>query len=416
MNRKEKAIDLADTDARAVGPRRPETMVAQGYITDEAILVTIPRERTQSTFMFLWLIGWTAGCLWLLFGLINEPQWGLFCMAIPFWASWFFVAALLVWQFWGKERFLLRRQKASFERTAIVTLATREIPIAELKGFRTFCETDDEGDRKEGIEVLNAGHVIRMGEDLVDVERDWIVFQLNQFLADTDATSKSIFPATERNGDSEIEHSQAVTRLTIDHTCSVPPTDCSLQLVEDVNSFSIVQQGKLRLLDVGGVLFLNLFWNGIVSVFVVGLCGGFPMEETIEGAAWWGMLLFLTPFIAIGGFMFVALIHLIAEPFRRTTWRFEADGINRSIKWPLFSMNKSWLLRPLHHLALQRIDPHLNRKYFQLQSPSMAYRVTFELQLVTTEYEVLFSIQTLTEGEARWLANVILTQHPRWFR
>ncbi len=415
MTHEEKASDLATAEA---GPVRPEQMIAQVYITDDAILVTMPRDKSRPMFMFFWLIGWTAGCLWLLFGLIDEPQLGLFCMAIPFWASWFFVAAQLVWQFLGKERFFLRPHKASFERTAIVNLATREIPIVELNGFRTFSETDDEGDRKEGIEVLNAGHVIRMGEDLATAEREWIVFQLNRFLSDVNAlvTPESMSHIAAENGVSEIDNIPTTTRLAIDQTCSNPPSDCSLKLETDVASFSLVQRGKLRLLDIGGLLFINLFWNGIISVFVVGLCGGIPTEEPIEGAAWWGMLMFLTPFIAVGTFMLVALLHVIVEPFRRTEWRFESDHITRSIEWPFCSLTRRCVIRPLSHLALLRNEPHANKGRFRLQSPSMTYRVTFDLQLVTTEYEVLFSIGALTEGEARWIANVILKAQPDWFR
>lgn len=55
-----------------------------------------------------------------------------------------------------------------------------------------------------------------------------------------------------------------------------------------------------------GVLLVALFWNGIVSVFVVG-----AVNDGLHGGVKWGMLLFLTPFILIGLALIVGALHQI---------------------------------------------------------------------------------------------------------
>ncbi len=48
---------------------------------------------------------------------------------------------------------------------------------------------------------------------------------------------------------------------------------------------------------VAGLLFINAFWNGIVLVFVLALCGLMPMDDGPEGWEWWGMFVFLIPLV-----------------------------------------------------------------------------------------------------------------------
>lgn len=75
-----------------------------------------------------------------------------------------------------------------------------------------------------------------------------------------------------------------------------------------VNKEVILKPSMQRLGKLGGILFINMFWNGIVSVFLISWLDGL-FRGTAKGfVETWGLGLFLTPFIAIGGFMFWNLI------------------------------------------------------------------------------------------------------------
>ena len=58
------------------------------------------RRRTGSYsgafFITIWLIGWTVGCIALAGLVAKQPTIQHLLFAIPFWASWFFAAAMLV--------------------------------------------------------------------------------------------------------------------------------------------------------------------------------------------------------------------------------------------------------------------------------------------------------------------------------
>ena len=70
-----------------------------------------------------------------------------------------------------------------------------------------------------------------------------------------------------------------------------------------------------RMGKLAGALFINIFWNGIVSVFAIFWIGGL-INGTAEGFFMkWGMGLFLSPFFAIGAFLFWNFLKEIKNMF-----------------------------------------------------------------------------------------------------
>ena len=82
---------------------------------------------------------------------------------------------------------------------------------------------------------------------------------------------------------------------------------------KDLKGEVVLKPSAQRLGNLAGVLFINIFWNGIVSVFLI-----FWLNGLIRGTAngffeTWGMGLFLTPFIAVGGGMVWALFKSLRD-------------------------------------------------------------------------------------------------------
>ncbi len=160
----------------------------------------------------------------------------------------------------------------------------------------------------------------------------------------------------------------------------------------------------------------NAFWNGIVSVFVMVLYGLMPINNPPQGGQWWAMFVFLIPFEAIGLAMFAGLLLVLAEPLRRTVWRFEYDRIVGRTSWRICGFSRGWDVLALDRLELRRRgrQDQQGKANVKLMTDLNGER-TFELVLVSADNVDLCRIESLTEGEARWMAGIVLKRRPEWF-
>jgi hypothetical protein len=353
--------ELTRPDARP-DPARPERLTVEFYEQDGTLAIHKKRGGGPGIFLLLWLIGWTVGCVFLLGMAIKDPAIGNVLFAVPFWAAWFAVAIFLVWIWFGKETLLLRSSEAIFARRALVTLSSRAVLRCEIREFRECRSSHTENDQYLwGIEMVTLGKPLRFAFRLPDREREWLIFRLNQFLATTPGGRPDSLPAepTPENAIDEIRHDDRTSdessgfreTLTVENALLLPPTDCRWRLTEDIDALIFSQRGRLHLATVGGLLLVNLFWNGIVSLFVLALLGGMPLGNAAQGQApqgweWWGLFVFLIPFEAIGLLMLVGLAFALLEPFRRTHWRLEQQRVVRRTDWPLYYFTRTWEQRP----------------------------------------------------------------------
>ena len=215
---------------------------------------------TVAGVLLLWLIAWTVGCVALLVHVLKEPSLGMFAFALPFWASWLFVAGLLVWMIFGKETLFLDRDEAIFRRTAFIRLSSRIVPRKEVQGFRECRSSHRENNEYLwGIEMVTLGKPLRFAFRLPDRERAWLIHQLNLFLGTSgpDAQPQTLQPplTLARNassGETSFSNSTPVATeaLTFERTLAEPPTDCCWHLTEDSDAFAALAwlggSGRLR--------------------------------------------------------------------------------------------------------------------------------------------------------------------------
>jgi hypothetical protein len=402
------------------GPARPERLTVEFYEEPDTVVVHKRRGGGPWAFLLLWLLGWTVGCVLLLVQILKEPSLGMFAFAVPFWASWLLVAGLLVWMLFGKETLFLDRDEAIFRRTAFIRLSEIIVPRKEVQGFRECRSNHSENDKYLwGIEMVTLGKPVRFAFRLPDRERAWLIHQLNRFLEASGPDAPRQFlrppPTIARNASShESSFSKrapvAPELLTFESTLAEPPTDCSWHLTEDSDAFALGQKGRLNIAALAILLFLNAFWNGIVSVFVMVLFGLMPINNAPQGWQWWGLFVFLIPFEAIGLVIFGALGFVVLEPWRRTAWRFDWDRIVRQTRWPVYCYTRAWQVLHLDRLELRR------RRGSNSSAPTdLTGEMPFELAFVTSDNVDLCDIRKLTEGEARWLARIVLERRRNWF-
>lgn len=360
------------------------------------------RQWGSAIFLSLWLCGWTAGCLFLAYQVWTKPEVFLLVFAIPFWASWLFVAGLLLSMLLQKEELVLDEAGAVLTKTLLSPFSRRFVPLTELKCFEaTFIPSmDSDSMPVNHIKVVTLGQPLHAFAQLSPDERSWLVWRLNQQLNTLNFKT---------GNDPE-------TR-SIGRTNTVePPSDNSWKLVDDYDSISFVQNGRLQLSAVMGALFITLFWNGIVSVFVLVLLGVAPGGPERFSGEWWGLFAFLIPFEAIGLLIACGLLFSLLEPVRRTTWRFERYEIRYYYGWMGIGRRRLYDNTAIAEVALDCED--VNAKNVTAHQPLIRPTSigSARLRFVDDQNTEIVSINGLTEGEALWMMDNLRGQHPDWFR
>jgi hypothetical protein len=328
---------------------------------------------------------------------------------------WVIVAGCLIWVLFGHERLVLDRQGASFLRRAIVLLLRREVPLRELRSFEGYTEVS--GGRtttvRHGIEMRTVGESLRFAEGIAVGERDWLTSQLNDHLRSLRGTGEQ---AASQDWPAAVA-GRVVRDST--HAAVAPPSDARWERLDDRDSIVFADKGWFSVGALVGLLAVNMLWNGIVSVFVLGLSGVGPVGP--QGAAWWFVFIFMIPFEFFGVAMLLALVVAIVEPARRAAWCFGHDSIEYHQTWfGLGSLRNYSVVRP-QRIELRVIDSAVTCFSFWAVARDMvkgggALGRTHQLALVGPGDKVLCTIDALTDGEARWMADMLLRERPSWFR
>jgi hypothetical protein len=411
-------------NAKPAKPRKPVAQLER--LGDTLRLVYRKRDQT-GCFLILWLTGWTVGCVALAYVAMFGNQPGILLFGVPFWASWIFVFCLVIYMFCKRETLELDRDGLRFIRTALVRLKYRDVPLAELKGFesRWFTTDSETGAQSRGIEIVTLGQPIDFARQIEGNEQVWLLSELNEHLAQLQGRNFEQKPEVrteELIAQPKQEDIDRPTLLVLRPSAQpvVAPSDCRWQREDDFNSLVFVQRGRISFSGIGGLLFINLFWNGIVSVFLGELFGWMPGNNGApKGWEWWGLFVFLIPFEAIGLAMFIALLAAVFAPFSRTEWNFGMQEIVCRIRW--FGVGPTWTypVMIIDRLELRRNESLLQKK-FGMKSNHTDTGGTetgrFALAIVDRENTEVCTISSLTEGEARWMADVVQRERPAWFR
>lgn len=371
---------------------------------DDSQLTVRYRKRQWGVAFFLtfWLCGWTAGCLFLAYQIWTKPEVFLLVFAIPFWTSWLFVAGLLLSMLLRKEVLVLDETGAVLTKSLLFPISRRFVPLAELKCFESIFGRSGDADSApvNHIKMVTLGQPLQTFADLPHDERAWLVWRLNHQL-------KVLNPHDD--DDPRTPSSRRTDSVE-------PPSDNSWKLIEDYDSISFVQRGKLQLSAVMGALFIALFWNGIVSVFVMVLLGVAPGGPARFSGEWWGLFLFLIPFEAIGLLILCGFLLTILEPIRRTMWRFEQYEIRYYYGWLGIGYRRRYDNTAVAEVNLDQDDANAKNSTVPQQKMLPAAMGNSRLRFVDDQNTEIVSISGLTEGEALWIRDNLRRQHSDWFR
>jgi hypothetical protein len=302
---------------------------------------------------------------------------------------------------------------------ALVRLAQRTIPRREFRGFelgRRERKSDDKVTTECGLEIRSVGNPLFVFSGLPDAELRWLAWQLSRLVESLPGAGANAADAPVDVPAPPGEKGPAAVTLAPAAEPVEAPSDCSWELASEIQSLSFVQRGRWSWAAVLGLLFVCVFWNGIVSVFVAGLFGLDP-GNALAGGEWWFLLFFLIPFEVIGLVIFGGLVFTMLEPVRRKIWRFDADAIECSWSWLGIGPRWTYSTDSLARIDLVRAESALKKKFRATSTSTEGTEgPQFALSLVRGDNTQICAIQPLTEGEARWMADAVMRQWPQWFR
>ena len=330
---------------------------------------------------------------------LSEP--GLFSLlfALPFWAAWLFVAGMLIWQLFGRELIQVDQDGIYFERYAWIRISQRAIPRKEILGFDKCKSLHTENDEHLwGIEARTVDKPLRFLFDLPTHELIWLIHRFNEFYG-----TQSTYLDPKPQPLHEV--------LSLDNSLAEPPSDCRWELERDSQAIHFRRRGRINWVSLLVSLFVCVFWNGIVSVFLLCLLGLAPMEQPLGNGEWWGLFFFLIPFEIIGACLLFVFLRNLFQPLHVTAWKVTSNFLVGYSSWPIATFRKTRKIDRWDRIELRESDGKSN---WSFSSPRVSGD-NFSLVLLDTKDTDCCTIVDLTQGEARWMAYQLRTYRSHWF-
>jgi hypothetical protein len=382
------------------------------------------RRRTPNlaagAFLAFWLTGWTAGCVFIVHQVILERSLFMALFAVPFVASWFLVAFILLNLWLGWERLILGLETLTYEWHVLTCLSRKQVALPDVRDIACFISStnSDSGSRSYGLRIDTASGEIRLAKGAPTEELVWLTDTIRRHLHErgalpvasqnrlTEASSQSL--AADVVSSSWSTNRTAATEVL---TASFPPherpADSMYTITREFNRTELSRRYFIRrnLGGFAGVTFINLFWNGIVGVFLLQLIQDFE----------WFLFVFLIPFEAIGLLLLGAWVATLTSPLWRYTWEFQPGQASRRFSILGFGQTRAVHLEgldrlELRHGAVGKFKRWANRPTGDQDIPSAS-----ALCLVGEDGADLMVIEPVTENEARWIADALFGDFQQWF-
>lgn len=352
-------------------------------------------------FLGVWLIGWSAGCSMIVALVCADPTLLNVVFAIPFITAWFVAGGALIGILFGRHWLRIDPQGLDYRFCAIIPLRRRHVPLDELKRAISADQT------QSCMRIETAGKPVDFGCNLSPEELRWLIQRVNDHI-DGLRPEQGFRPDSSSRADVTSPEPQRTTYaaeiLTVASRPVAPPSDCRFAL-DDFEELRFEWVGRWSLAALVGTTFINLFWNGIVGVFVLQLISDFQ----------WFLFFFLIPFEVIGLAMFGAWILAVAAPGCRERWCFGWEWIRHRRSVFGVGWTRRYRAERLNRIELENRPASsgtaANPAMIDLTDSGGDYLLSF----VSCDEGIAFQVTGLTEGEARWIADKVLRAHPKWF-
>ena len=353
----------------------------------------------------LWLSAWTAGCVFLVYNLLNDFSVSSLLFTIPFLAAWLFVFAVLCGMLFGKERLRLDRDGLLHERTVIFA-RRRFVPLGEVRRILEWDPSRRAGQPQPPIAITTAGSPVTFGNALAGDERAWLCSLLRRRLLQLTKGQETLrrVETPSRDKDealSQLEQPGLASKLLQAWPSAPESSGSGLRVVEDFDQVTVRSRGRLSPGGIALGAFAACFWNGGVVVFIASLLKDFN----------WFIFFFLIPFELVGLILLVAFLAVLFAPTIGLSWTFHQGELTESRHF--LGFRRSRLIDPF---SIRRVvagmgkPPARRTSMFQIASTSELYRIA----LVDRDEAEAAAFDGLTEMEAVTILHLLKSHHPGW--
>lgn len=364
-----------------------------------------PQRWGEAGCLSLWLTGWSAGCIMLVGKTLSDPSFFHILAAIPFLASWFFVFGILVWMLFGVERVRLGLEGLDYRTTALVGLSRRTVPRTELKGVRADVRVRNKA-TEPCLTFETQGQPIHFAAGISEQEQRWLIERLNDYL-------NTLGPLEAPNGPGAASICKQITSpgeiLQAAAIPLEPLSESRINVRYHADAVAFIWQGERSMSAMAGITFFNLFWNGIVGLF---------LYKQVQDWNWF-LFFFMIPHEIIGLCIFALWLAALTAPAWRLTWTFGERQVTRHLSVSdadaivfNFSWSKRFDIRPPVRIELRRREEkkQSGSLWALLSHPDGEYILSFRGE----DAKKMPAIKHLTEGDGRWIADVLLRAFPSW--
>lgn len=361
-------------------------------------------------FLGLWLTLWTAGCIALLVGIITKPSLYTILFAIPFLIGWVAVFGILMTMCFGRESVTLDDEGVSKIFRVLTVSKRRFVPLNEVQCFWVMTKLDSQNKESYEIQVEMIDDSFGFGT-LNEADAAWIARELNLMLAklqrksveEIEALAAEFLKEDQDDEDEgeEVNETEIISLKTRSGNLE-PPLGTRWTMLKDFETVSFRGRGTFEL---GSTLFLTIFtffWNGGVSVFVFQLLGEFE----VKNLAWWGLLLFLTPFVGAGVFTFICWLKLLFSPLCVTTWTLSRNTVQKRLTCLFFTSRREHYLENCRNMMITQYD---SKSRFEVNTNHKIRVQQYKLAFLGDNDEEICHIPALSYEEAKWFADAFLT-------
>ncbi|QDU56411.1 hypothetical protein [Aeoliella mucimassa] len=382
-----------------------------------------------SLFLLLWLTGWTVGCVFLIHTLLTDFEWFMVLFSIPFFVAWFAVAGITAYLLFGRHQLALGQHSLRHTSWAVIRVGTREIPIDEV--LRAFVDEEVSHSQNDVpvwhnfIRVDTLGKPVKFAKGIKEDEAAWLAETINMCL-DQMAPNRAALKLADNDGDPvesdrfeyfstdspDGEDDEPYEDIGTEPTVFVPtnnrwskPSDSVWHQEAEGRSVVFRSRGQWSFVAIAMTTGITLFWNGIVSVFVVELFKNFE----------WFLAIFLIPFEVIGLCMFGAWLAALTAPAWGSEYRFRPGRIESCWWGPFFRWPKTIEFQQLDHLEIRRAKRANPSNPNPQVTPLGGSKGEYSLVMIDTDNVILLEIKSLTRGEALWMADKLMFELPDMF-
>lgn len=369
-------------------------------------------------FLSLFLVVWVSIPPMIGWQMSDDPETSSFIKAVLPCIYVVSVIAIAVWAFYalfGRKTLRLDGDGFFLESRAPLWDRSRRIPLSELRYFEAVFPAVESEDEESGKDAAGI-RLVSLGPEwlVMDGPRDEILAllpKMNAALADQKRRAGlevETPPETDFETESETPPPEPETILLGEPASDLsPPSECRWTAETTFDRLRFQNRGVFQTGHVLMLLGATVFWNGILAVFLANLWG-FEGEQP-QGIGWWGLFVFLIPFQIVGLGLVGILLFALLEPFRVTSLDFSYGTFLCRTTWFGLGFTRCRSLSGLHRMELRSLvskKQHLEQS--RMNNLPFDRVADWRIAFLDENGGVLAEVAELTEGEARWMADVIL--------